>query len=606
MKYLIILFSILFFNTALIAINIDENSSKFSLLEHASIYIDTSNNLTKEEILKQKFSPNESNIISLGYVKNTALWIKLTLTNSSAKPLKKILEYDNSYENSKVEELLFYDENLTIRRGLLHRMKNRESINPIIYLSLKPYQSKTYYLKSYSKINLTQAKMILWNEIDFIKAESKRQMYIFIFLGVMLTLLIYNFMLFLFTQDKSYFYYVFYLVALILNSAFYSGMLSLYIPSQTINDFLLKATGSFTIILVLATLLFTQTFLEIKQFKKLNIILNIMLWIFPVLVLLSYDTWVLNESVHYISFIFGLYIVYVAFYALFKGVKQAKFYVLGWSIIVLGFALQIFQSIFHYDLRTYSLTYLQDVALVLEALLFSIALAHRIRISNEKLILFKNEEQNKLEYLVKEKTKALKVSLEEKDILYKELNHRIKNNLMMILSLLKLQIKRTKNTETTNSLIVTQNRIQSIAQLYEMLLHNNQSLDVKTYPYLQSICQTIALNFSNKISINYDIQYNLKIDNLIYLGLIVNELITNSFKYAFEDNNGEINIKIHKENNQIIVTINDTGKGFQSKRKNSLGLNIVKILVEGQLEGELKINSHNGTKVFIQWQEKVL
>ncbi|CAA6817798.1 MAG: Sensory transduction histidine kinase [uncultured Sulfurovum sp.] len=607
MKYLIILV-IIFSKLSLYAVNIDENSSNLSILEESSIFIDKTNKLTKEEILSKKFLTNPSNIVSLGFVTDTSLWTKVILKNTSSKPINKILEYDNSYENSKVEELLFYDGNLTVRRGLLHISKTRASINPIFYLTLKPYESKTYYLKNHSRINITQAKLILWNEIDFIRAESKRQMYIFIFLGIMLTLLIYNFMLFLFTKDKSYFYYVFYILSLMLNSAFYSGMLSLYIPSQTISNFLLKATGSFTIILVLATLLFTQTFLETKKFKKLNTVLNIILWTLPLLAILSYDAWMLNESVHYISLLFGLYIVYVAFYALFKGVKQARFYVFGWSIIMIGFVLQIFQSIFDYDLRTYNLTYLQDLALVLEALLFSIALAHRIKLNNEQLILFKNEEQTRLEIIVSEKTKALTASLNEKEILYKELNHRIKNNLMMIISLLKLQIKRTKNTETTSSLLVTKNRIESISKLYEMLLLNDESLNLNTELYLQGICNNISMGFVKDININYDIQHNLKIDNLIYIGLIVNELITNSFKYAFDEKEekGEISIVIQNNRDTIIASITDNGKGFKERRKNSLGLSIVKILVEGQLEGSLTINSKEGTNVQIKWKDESL
>ncbi|CAA6827130.1 MAG: Sensory transduction histidine kinase, partial [uncultured Sulfurovum sp.] len=561
---------------------------------------DRNNSLSKEEIVKQKFLPNNVNIISLGYVENIALWMKVTLTNTSAKPLKKILEYDNP----SVEKLVFYDQNHTIIQGLHHLHPAQEFFNPNIALSLEAYETKTYYIKSYSRIKPTKAELILWNEVDFVKKDSEVKLFRFAFFYVMLTLLIYNFMLFTFTRDKAYFYYVFYLVSIMAYSAFFSGLLSYTFPSQALIDFLLKLNGNFIIMIPLSSLLFMQSFLETKQFPKLNKGLNSIYWILSMLIIMSYDAWMMNQWSHIISLLVGIYIIYVSFYALFSGVKQARFYVLGWTLIIIVFIFIALQSTLKYDLKNYNFSYLAEVAFVLEALLFSIALAHRIKISNEELIHFKNEEQNKLEYLVQEKTKALKVSLAEKDILYKELNHRIKNNLMMILSLLKLQIKRTQNSETSNSLIVTQNRIESIAQLYEMLLHNNQSLDVKTYPYLQSICQTISLNFSNKVSIHYEIQHNLKLDNLIYLGLIVNELVTNSFKYAFEDNKGEIYIDIKKKDNLVMVSINDTGKGFQSKRKSSLGLNIVEILVEGQLEGELDINSQNGTQVFIQWEEK--
>ncbi|CAA6805432.1 MAG: Sensory transduction histidine kinase [uncultured Sulfurovum sp.] len=602
MKHLITFIYLLFSPLSLHALNIDENSSNLSILEHSLIYIDTNNSINSKNINHQEFISSPSDVISLGYVKNTALWIKVTLKNTSSKSISKILEYDNP----TVEKLYFYDKNKTVKTGLLHLNANKNAVNPIIPLSFKAYETQTYYLKSYSRIKPTKVKLILWNELDFIKKESKSTMFYFVFVGIMLTLFIYNFMLFLFTKDRAYFFYIFYIFSIMFYNAFYSGRFSQYFTTQELTNYLLKANGSFTIMIVFSSLLFTQSFLETKKFNKLHKALNHMYWILPFLVILSYDAWIINASSHYVVLLIGLFIIYVAFYSLFKGVKQAKFYVLGWSIIVVSFMLIAFQWVLHYDLKDYNLTYVSEVAFILEALLFSIALAHRIKLSNKQLILFKNEEQVRLEAIVTQKTKALKTSLEEKDILYKELNHRIKNNLMMILSLLKLQIKRTENKETIGSLVVTKNRITSISNLYEMLLLNNTSLNVDTYPYVKGICQNIALNFSNKVNIHYEINYNLKIDNLIYLGLIVNELVTNSFKYAFDDDKGKIFITIKKDNSLVFVSIIDTGKGFQERRKNALGLSIVSILVEGQLEGKLTIDSKNSTKVFIEWNDENL
>ena len=602
MQYILTLFFITFSTFSLHAIDIDKNSSNLSLLENASIFIDKTNKLTKEQVIKKKFLATHSNIVSLGYRKETALWIKVILTNKSPKTIHKILEYDNP----EVEELSIYDGNTTTTIGLLYLKKNRESVNPIIHLSLKAYEHKIYYIKSYSKIKSTKAKLILWNEIDFIKEESSRQVYRFVFFGIMLTLFIYNFMLFLFTKDKAYFYYICYLASIMCFNAFYSGMFSLYFPFQEVSNILLKANVTFGVIILLFSLLFTQEFLETKKFKRLNRIFNIILLILPLIAILSYNNWIINSNSLNILILFGLFIIYVGFYSLFKGIKQARFYVLGWTIIFIVLSLVGLQATFHYDLRTYHLTYIPEVAFIVEALLFSIALAHRINLSNEKLIVFKNEEKKKLEKLVSQKTKALKISLEEKEILYKELNHRIKNNLMMILSLLKLQIKRTKNQETISSLTVTKNRIKSISNLYEMLLLNNDSININTHSYLEGICNNISINFPKTVKITYKIQYDLKIDNLIYMGLIINELITNSFKYAFDNDKGEILIKVEKKEATIFVSIIDNGKGFKERRKNSLGLTIVNILVEGQLQGKLTTDSTDGTKIFMKWNDEAL
>ena len=605
MRYILTLFLIFSSILSLQAIDIDKNSSNLSILDKASIFIDKTNRLNQEEVFKKQFSPTTSDIVSLGYTKDTALWIKFALTNKSSEHINKILEY----AEAEAEELFIYNGTDTTVLGLLHLNNERTSLNPTIYLSFKAYETKTFYIKSYSKIKAIKAKLILWNQIDFMENEFKHQMYRFVFFGIMITLFIYNFMLFLFTKDKAYFYYVFYLISIISFNAFYSGIFSLYFPIQELTTVLLKGNVSFGVVIILFSLLFTQEFLETKNFEQLNKTLNMILFTLPLIAVASYDNWIINSKALHILLLFGLFIVYVGFYALFQGVKQARFYVLGWSIIFIAFALVGLQAVFHYDLEAYNLTYVPEVAFILEALLFSIALAHRINITNQKLIIFQSEEQKKLQKVVAEKTRALSVSGKEKEVLYKELNHRIKNNLMMILSLLQLQIRRTPNKETKASLKVAKNRIQSISSLYEILLLKNDSINADTLLYIQGICNHIAMGSPKKITIDYNIQYNLDTDSLIYIGLIVNELITNSFKYAFDDEhyeNGKVTITIEKKESTIFVSIIDNGKGFKERKKSSLGLTIVEILVEGQLEGELKIDSTNGTKVFINWKDESL
>ncbi len=597
MPYFIILVLSLFISS-LGAIDVDENSSSLSLLESAFILVDSQNNLTKTEVIAREFEVNKGNIVSLGYRADIALWIKFTLHNSTSQSLYKILEYDNP----ETEELFLYDDNESFSAGLLHLGTQERSINPTFDINLKPYQTKTFYLKTSSRMKPIKAKLLLWEEKAFLKKELEHQIYYLIFFSVLLTLFIYNFMLFLFTLDKAYFYYILYLLSIIFFNALFSGILSLYFPSYWLNNLLLKLNEGVVVLVFLFALLFAQSFLDTKEFPRLDKILNIILISLPLFGILGYNNWIINANSFTLLLLMALFVVYVGFYALFKGQKQAKFYVLGWTIILIAFMLLGLEAIFHYDIRNYHLTYAPEIGFVLEALLFSIALAHRIKLGDETLLQFQKEEQIRLEALVKEKTKALSISLDEKEILYKELNHRIKNNFMMILSLLKLQIKRTSNTQTIDSLRVTQNRIKSISRLYEMLLLNDKSVRVNTNVYIRGICQNISINFASDVDIYYDIDYTIDNDSLVYVGLVVNELVTNSFKYAFGQSRGEIRIFLVKKGDEIILGVQDNGKGFTTKRSNSLGLTIVDILVEGQLQGSFTLDATEGTKALMKWK----
>ena len=604
MPYFLYTLLILLSNSYIYAIEIDENSSNLSILDKASIFIDKTNNLSIDEIKKETFTPNNLVLLNLGFNPNESLWIEFTLDNKTNQALRKTLEFSHK----DIESVILYTKNSILKGGFRHYEENRKSLNPSFSIEINPHESETYYFKVQADIKPIGAAITLWNEVDFIPYTLTDKMYRLILLGMMLILLLYNTMLLLFIRDKVYLYYFFYLVSLIFLSNYYSGMISYYLLSPNLAIWATKLHTTAATIYIVPCILFTQEFLKIKQFKFLNKLFNISLYSVIILGILSYDNWILDTNTATFLILFGILIVYSGFYALYKGVQEAKYYVFGWSLLLMSFVLLTLESWGLYNVKNYPLTYLLEITLVIEALLFSIALAHKIKITNNqknlsdaKLILFQEKEKERLNILVTEKTHELKHSLTEKEILYKELNHRVKNNFMMILSLLKLQISRSKLLETKESLKVTESRIKSIANLYEMLLLNTEEINIETTNYLERIYQNIALNFQKDVKINYDIQYEIELDSLIYVGLIFNELITNSFKYAFPNNKGEIWVMLKQKDNQIFLTIKDNGQGFKEKRKNSLGLTIVETLIKGQLLGTLNINSHDGTEVSMVW-----
>jgi len=587
------------------AIDIDEKSTDFNTLSHSFIFLDKTNTLLKEEVLEKGFIKNSEEVLGLGIVPNTALWIRFTLKNTTDKELHKILEYDNP----ETEDLTFYYNGKIIEDGMFHHSTFRKTVNPILNITLSPFEEKTIYIKAHCKISTLIAKVTLWNELDFIDREYRHKTYIFIFFAIILTLLLYNFMLLIFTKDVVYLYYVLYLASVVFFEAIYLGFMQLYFFSNEISIFVTKGTIGYISILLIPIILFTMEFLQTQKFPKLHLILKLYLYSLPILTLLSFDNFLFNLNIMIIFFPLALVLLYTGIYALSKGVKQARYYLAGWSFLILSLNISVYESMGG-DISFIHFEYMNELAFVVEAFIFSIALAYRINIlseqkidSDRKLIKFQQEEQELLESLVNLKTKDLRDSLDEKEVLYKELNHRVKNNLQMILSLIKLQINQTYVQSTKEELNITKDRINSIANLYEILHLRGDSDNFNTLSYFRNIVQNIEEQFEKDIDIIYLIKHDISVEDSIYCGLILNELITNSFKYAFKKS-GTIKIETYTIHDNVYMIVEDDGTGFTQKENSSLGLTIVTTLIERQLHGEFVINSQEGTKTTIIWSNK--
>ncbi|MEE8575181.1 MAG: histidine kinase dimerization/phosphoacceptor domain -containing protein, partial [Thermodesulfobacteriota bacterium] len=195
-------------------------------------------------------------------------------------------------------------------------------------------------------------------------------------------------------------------------------------------------------------------------------------------------------------------------------------------------------------------------------------------------------------------------ALEEKEILLKEVHHRVKNNLQVISSMLNLQSSYIKDVETQTVLSDSQNRIKSMALIHEMLYksHNFSRIDISTYMH-----ELMAILFSTynlgggTIDLNEKIQViAVDIDTAIPIGLITNELVSNSLKYAFPDGrDGTVSIEfITEPDGTRTLIVSDDGVGmpkeFALDNINSLGLNLVKMLTK-QLGATLEVNADEGT-----------
>jgi PAS domain S-box-containing protein len=197
-------------------------------------------------------------------------------------------------------------------------------------------------------------------------------------------------------------------------------------------------------------------------------------------------------------------------------------------------------------------------------------------------------------------------SLQEKELLLKEIHHRVKNNLQIISSLLNLQKTKSTDQEVHNLFNASQNRIRAMALVHERLYLSGDSARINLKDYITELSRHIYLSYplqEKRVVYKQDVEDKIiEIDMAIDMGLIFNELMTNALKHAFNSkDNGEISVSITTEDKKVKLFFSDNGTGLPEdfiNRKDSLGLTIITSLVE-QNKGTLNINNNNGTEYII-------
>jgi PAS domain S-box-containing protein len=205
----------------------------------------------------------------------------------------------------------------------------------------------------------------------------------------------------------------------------------------------------------------------------------------------------------------------------------------------------------------------------------------------------------------------IKQSLKEKEVLLKEVHHRVKNNMQIISSILNLQSSYTSDTNILNLLRESQNRIKTMAYIHESLYQNKTFSSINFNEYLTQLISNIIHSYSvspDKMQLKLDCEKTiLNLDISIPLGLIINELITNSIKHAFPaSSKGIISINLRTQNKTVFLTVEDSGIGIgpniSTEKSGTLGLQLVYTLID-QIDGKIEFVKADpqGTRVNISF-----
>ena len=221
-----------------------------------------------------------------------------------------------------------------------------------------------------------------------------------------------------------------------------------------------------------------------------------------------------------------------------------------------------------------------------------------------------NEHDVPLFFSRKESEEKIKRSLVEKEVLLKEIHHRVKNNLQIISSLLNLQSGQVTTENVEELYLSSRTRIKTMALVHEKLYSsaNLSAIDLKEYA--SGVVELLRESYENstdapvETKIEFEETILLNVDHAIVLGLILNEIISNSFKYAFDDHDDpRIEMTFKRVDNILKLDVSDNGSGIDESiafpHEGSLGLELIESLV-GQLDGTIELVRGNGTRYLIE------
>jgi len=209
----------------------------------------------------------------------------------------------------------------------------------------------------------------------------------------------------------------------------------------------------------------------------------------------------------------------------------------------------------------------------------------------------------------RKKSKLLKKQNEEKEFLLKEIHHRVKNNLGIVSSLLDLQSARMKDPNVINAIQESQNRVYSMSMIHQKLYQGKNIAAIEMKDYFINLSKHILDSYgaNDQVSLAYDMEkVELDVDTAIPLGLIVNELLTNAFKYAFpKQRKGTVSIGLQVVNgNSILINVTDDGVGQANMNQiegTGFGTQLIELLTR-QLDGKMKKKVKDGTSFSFEFK----
>jgi len=581
----------------------------------SSFYIDKSHMQNVDDIYAKRASFTQFNKknTSLGF-RQSPVWIYIKLKNTTndksygvirfSYPLHDFI-YVYKYRNSKI-----YENYLT---GDLTDFDTRKIKTGrfVIPYSTAPNETKEILMKIDSQSSLNLDMQFLSRD-KYLSVLNNSNLLYGTYYGAVLIMLLYNLILFFIIKTRVYLDYVLFHFSNLFLQLGLNGLAFEYIYPNfpSINVVYIPITFALTNYFGIK---FTFSFLQIESlhdkvsfyFKflaALTLATLILIFIMPYYVAIKFIT--IISIITVISlFILGLYILKR------YDTQSAKFFVIAWGFLLIGVFMEEAHNLGFLSLGFIS-SYGAQIGAFIELTLLSIALAFRYNTLFNTLVKTKSDLHTlniELEDKIDQRTKKLDIKnhqlnleVDNKNILLRELYHRVKNNLQIISSLLSIQSKRISDKKAKSIFDESIQRIKSIAMLHEKLYKSDNLQIISMQQYTQDLVQELQQSFKGD-NIDFKIicdKINLNLEIAVPIGLIINELITNSLKYAFADkkDNKQIIIQMKKNTNETFtLIISDNGQGANMQTlKEGFGFKLLEFLASYQLKGEIQTDGSDG------------
>jgi two-component sensor histidine kinase len=577
----------------------EKQTKNFNLLYH----IDKTNALDIQAIENIDFKPTTSNY-ALGYKKG-ALWFKITLINPTAYEEFILSVNEHFYETA---ELYYYDTQWQKKQsGFFTPLHQREIQTPKLafHITIKPNHVQTIYVKLQGKYSYFGNITITPKEQFYVHQFLNIQSFYIFALGIVLMIILFNFFLWIKLKEKIYGLYVGYTFSIFI----YLFTMSSFLVYLNIQEFTYKFNISGPLASAFLAL-FSLELLKVKQYyKKLHYIILLIvgfLFICSFFQFFYYTPW--NAIVSKTITLLNITLVITALLIYLKGQLYIKYYAFAlmlFFIFVVLFVSMLSGSINYNFLTRYGYIF----ALCFEVIVFSLMLADRHNsvknkqlATQKKLLELQKNQKTVLEEEVAKQTNTLSCMVKERELLLKEVFHRVKNNFHMVTAFLWLESKKEGNENRFTELL---NRIQSMSLIHEYLCNGDNITHIESKEYFNSLISILTKSYKNIKTTTHIDSFIISFEDIISLSVIVNELISNSVKH-----NPQTSLQLHikcclKKENIVELSFEDNAKKFDIQNiKKGFGLKLIDDFTHKLKEGHGEFYNNKGCLFVLEFKRR--